>query len=63
MVGVWARVFPLVVVGLIQVYNNPHPLLNRFGNRVADFQPSVDHIGHGALNNDKCWTFPGTHTP
>jgi hypothetical protein len=63
MVGVWARIVPLVVVGLAGLYNNPYPLLNRFGGRLQDFQPSFDHVGHGALNNDKCWTFPGIYEP
>lgn len=60
MSSAWTKLLPVAVLGLASLYNNPYPLLNRFGGRVFDHQPSVDHIDHGALNNDKCWTFPGT---
>lgn len=35
------------------------PLLNQFAGRLGDIQLKAAHAGHGAVNNDKCWTFPG----
>ncbi|KAK5062881.1 hypothetical protein LTR84_004956 [Exophiala bonariae] len=58
MSSIWTKLIPVAVLGLASLYNNPYPLLNRFGGRVLDLQPNNDHLGHGALNNDKCWTFP-----
>lgn len=59
MSGIWTKLIPVAVLGLASLYNNPYPLLDRFGGRLLDVQPKTDHIGHGPLNNDKCWTFPG----
>lgn len=51
---------PLLVAALGALYSNPNPILDRFAGRQADARIHTDHLGHGALNNDKCWTFPGS---
>ncbi|KIV88174.1 hypothetical protein PV10_09095 [Exophiala mesophila] len=49
---------PLLVAALGALYSNPNPILDRFAGREAHARIHTDHLGHGALNNDKCWKFP-----
>lgn len=51
----------LLVLGALvpSVYLGWYPFLNNFGGRISDSKLHVEHIGHAALNNHKCKTFPG----
>lgn len=57
---------PVLVAALGALYSNPTyivPFLDKYGGRLSDFQPAVQHLHHGALNNDKCWKNPGQFRP
>jgi hypothetical protein len=66
MVGLPNRLFFLSLVASIPpiLYLNWQPLLNGYAGRIdmKDFKHLTEHINHGPINNEKCWTFPGMNT-
>jgi hypothetical protein len=64
MAGSTNRLFLMSLVAAIFpiIYLNWYTLLNKYAGRIdmTDASHLIAHANHGPVNNEKCWTFPGT---
>ena len=53
---VWFGPLSAAVLAFSTFYAYPYPVLNSYGGRATDAKIHTEHLNHGPLNNDRCWT-------